>query len=169
MKLILSIGFSAFMVAFGYCVMPLKAEIIKLTNGQIIEAKIVEETDDYIRIMDEAGFISKYPRLEIETIGTVETPSLPASQPIEAQPQPKQQVSGNAQEAVVDGVRAQLQENLKKTETMVQETLRRLYDMPEYQATFGNDQEKGNITGKRNASRLQEERDRKYKKHKKYY
>jgi len=148
-----------------FCSVSVQAETIRLSNGKTIEGKVVEETAEHIRIMDAAGYIYKYRRFEIETITSPEPSSFSAP---ESQEPSEQQTLKEAQ-GEIKGVRAQLEENLKQTEAMVQDTLRRLYALPEYQKTFGDYKESGNVTGKNGSGRLQEERDRKYRKYKKYY
>lgn len=154
------------MIAIVCCTASVVAETITLSNGEVIEGKIVEETGEYIRVLDEAGYIHKYQRLEIEEVTYPEIPSFPSQEPTQSAEQPPEQSLEQTQGAV-DAVRAQMEENLKQTETMVQETLRRLYALPEYQNTF--EDYKKTDADKTRGSRLQEERDRKYRKHEKYY
>lgn len=162
-------GLTISMMLLGVCFNSIQADTIKLSNGKTIEARIVEETDDYIRVMDGAGFISKYPRLEIEAINPVEEiHSFTGSEEPVSFPNTTEQQTDKAQ-AAVDKVRSQLKEDLKQTEKMVQETLQRLYALPEYQATFGDNNENDDAVNKRASDKLQKERDRKYRKYKKYY
>ena len=123
------------MAAISLC-----AETITLRNGEVIEGRIVEETNEYIRMMNPAGYIEKYPLDDIEVAGDA------AVEPVDS----------SLQAAKKDPVKAQIRDNLKKTETMIQDTLKQLYpEPPAKRRTSGQEPD-------RKMNQLQEERNRRY-------
>jgi hypothetical protein len=132
------------------------AETIKLLDGTIAEGRVVEDTAEYIRIVDTAGYIHKYPYSDIEEVSIGEE-KLEFSD--------TQELSENEDQSPdvqVDSVMSGLEDNLKKTEHMIQDTLSRLYKLP-------SDSKFQEPSRKTKTDRLEEERDNKYRKNKKYY
>tara|TARA_B100000315_G_C14564723_1_gene582331 strand:- start:550 stop:984 length:435 start_codon:yes stop_codon:yes gene_type:complete len=134
---------------FTVCNNLIFAETIVLNSGEEIQGKIVEKTDAYIRISDPSGFLTKHDSSDIKDIIDDAPVFIEETEPI------------SAAEPISDPVRQELSDNLKKTESMIQDTLKALYPAPKKRS--------GNQEKESDKSSLQEEIDRKYKGYDKFY
>jgi hypothetical protein len=148
-----------FLPVFFLCSFSLMSETITLIDDSVVEGRVVEDTQEYIRIMDDAGFINKYLYSEIQEVAGPEEISSPAPVSVSS---PSEGGTGSTA-AEVDEVMGGLENNLKRTEQMIQDTLRRLYALPSDNASPPRSSRKGS------GDQLQKERDNQYKKHDKYY
>ena len=146
-------------IFFIMCISPnsVFAETIKFLDGKTVEGKVVESTDEYIRIMDTAGYVYKYPYSDIQDVSASKEASVFSDNMPESSENEYQSL-----DTQTNGVMTNLQDNLKKAEHMIQDTLRRLYALP-------SDDEAQESFQKSNTDQLKEERDSKYRKNKKYY
>jgi hypothetical protein len=141
----------AIVLAMPVCLV--SADSITLVNGTTVQGRIVEETEAYVRFVDRAGYIEKYPRTTIQDI-TFEKGATMS----QTQESPIYEITPDKATVPVPTQPQDLREHLLKTQAMIKETLERLDAMGE-----------GEETPEEEKDLLKEERDKKYKKYEKYY
>src|SRR4030042_302901 len=114
-------AYSVYIFACAACfTLGLNAETIELGSGEVIEGRIVEQTEEFIRVLDGSGFLHKYQLLEVK--------SITAPQPQE--PSPPEPLPFEPPVIKLDTPNEQLKDNLGQVSDMVQDALKQLYPQP---------------------------------------